>query len=695
MKKRTASVISYLKDAQGEPTLQELAQKFNVSQRTIRYDLDEINGILRNNQRQEITLKSGGRLVLPEDYGQFVPQLLSGDFYDYKLSKEERKKMAAVMIVMADDYITLGAIADSLFVSRATIINDLKDVKSFVAENGLEVISQANKGLRAEGTESQRRLFLQKMLESSDPNGQMRRLLEKQISHGADERFIIQKIITEQEHIFDNYLTDASYQQILTYLEIMVERNSLGIFLEEQPYQHDSAKYQMAKAIVDLIAQYCTVIAGEDDYRLLSTMLGNVRFLKETEHINDALKVQMLTRQFITSVSKDLGTNLNDDYDFFEILSRHIESVFSRPPADYPELGIIEEVLEDNQEVMEAVENEIHVIAPFAGREINEMEKAYVAIHVCAAMERKKNKEMDLHVIVSCHSGLATARFLCEKLRQHFDFRIVDIISSHEAGTVDANMADFIVSTVNLPDAKVPYVVVSPIFGEEDYIKVSQKIKEVQSGEPGVMHLEEDEISAKGLIDRIAPVVEEMVPDKAPELMKELRRIIRNYLRQSVDAETQIFTPMLHHLLPAENIQLGVEASDWRDAVRKSALPLLDRGYIEERYIDAMIANIEENGPYIVLSKGFAVPHEGLEQGSKRLGMNLIRLKEPVNFDADDLDPVEFVCCLSAVDHKQHLQAFFNLVNMLQNDEFKEMLRACETPEEIARVIEMYELKIA
>lgn len=156
----------------------------------------------------------------------------------------------------------------------------------------------------------------------------------------------------------------------------MVERNSLGIFLEEQPYQHDSAKYQMAKAIVDLIAQYCTVIAGEDDIRLLSTMLGNVRFLKETEHINDALKVQMLTRQFITSVSKDLGTNLNDDYDFFEILSRHIESVFSRPPADYPELGIIEEVLEDNQEVMDAVENEIHVIAPFAGREINEMEKA-------------------------------------------------------------------------------------------------------------------------------------------------------------------------------------------------------------------------------------------------------------------------------------------------------------------------------
>ena len=104
-----------------------------------------------------------------------------------------------------------------------------------------------------------------------------------------------------------------------------------------------------------------------------------------------------------------------------------------------------------------------------------------------------------------------------------------------------------------------------------------------------------------------------------------------------------------------------------------------------------MIVNIEENGPYIVLSKGFAVPHEGLEQGSIRVGMYMIRLKTPVLFGAEELDPVEFVCCLSAVDHKTHLKAFFNLVNMLHNEEFKEMLHRCRTPEEAAAIIEKYE----
>lgn len=75
--------------------------------------------------------------------------------------------------------------------------------------------------------------------------------------------------------------------------------------------------------------------------------------------------------------------------------------------------------------------------------------------------------------------------------------------------------------------------------------------------------------------------------------------------------------------------------------------------------------------------------------------MNLIRLKTPVPFGDEENDPVEFVCCLSAVDHKTHLKAFFNLVNMLQNEEFKSRLRECDTTLEAAHIIEEFEYKTA
>ena len=108
-----------------------------------------------------------------------------------------------------------------------------------------------------------------------------------------------------------------------------------------------------------------------------------------------------------------------------------------------------------------------------------------------------------------------------------------------------------------------------------------------------------------------------------------------------------------------------------------------------------MIANIEENGPYVVLSKGFAVPHEGIDQGSLETGMSLIRLATPVAFDADELDPVEFVCCMSAPDHKTHLKAFFNLVNLLREDAFKESLRQATNPAEAASAIERFEYSLS
>ena len=74
-----------------------------------------------------------------------------------------------------------------------------------------------------------------------------------------------------------------------------------------------------------------------------------------------------------------------------------------------------------------------------------------------------------------------------------------------------------------------------------------------------------------------------------------------------------------------------------------------------------------------------------------KVGMNLIRLAQPVPFGMEEYDPVEFVCCLSAVDHKTHLKAFFHLVNLLTDPAFKEALHAAATPEEAAHLIEQYE----
>ena len=73
---------------------------------------------------------------------------------------------------------------------------------------------------------------------------------------------------------------------------------------------------------------------------------------------------------------------------------------------------MINEVLEDNQDVLEAVNNQMFVIYQYTERQLNEIEIKYIAVHVCAAIERKKNKEVAFRVIVACHAGIGTSRLL-------------------------------------------------------------------------------------------------------------------------------------------------------------------------------------------------------------------------------------------------------------------------------------------
>ena len=373
--------------------------------------------------------------------------------------------------------------------------------------------------------------------------------------------------------------------------------------LEDEVVPADNRSYTMAQEILRYVVQYCDVNVTEGDICSLSSLLHCCHYARRASFESDIIKIQVVTRQFIDTISEDLEINLGSDYTFFENLSNHLQSVFSEPAVNYPESEMIAEILEEHEDVQEVVNQHLSLIANHINRSMTKTEIDYIAVHVCAALERKRNNEQAFHVIVACHAGLGTSRLLLERLKKHFDFRIVDIITAHEAKEIDPSTADFVISTVPLPGCPLDYIIVSANINDEDYVRLGNKIEALRSSRKLSNRVEDQPVSAHGMIELIRPIVYQQVPEQASALMKQLRRVIRNYMNQTASTEAEIFSPYLHHLLPAEQIELDVECSDdWRDAVRRSAQPLLQQGYIEARYIDAMIANIEENGPYIVIS---------------------------------------------------------------------------------------------
>jgi PTS system ascorbate-specific IIA component len=100
---------------------------------------------------------------------------------------------------------------------------------------------------------------------------------------------------------------------------------------------------------------------------------------------------------------------------------------------------------------------------------------------------------------------------------------------------------------------------------------------------------------------------------------------------------------MLKHLTDESLIRLGIEATDWEDAIRQAAEPLKEQGKITQGYIDGIIRNMEEAGPYFVLAPHIALPHTRPEEGALQSAIGIATLKTPVAFGSESNDPVKFV----------------------------------------------------
>ena len=695
MNKRTKDIVGELIRTDQTLTISDLSTHFGVSERTIRNYLNKINEWLGQNGLSLIKLGSNGRIEYRPEIEEVQKFVLENDFYSYKLSKEERKLIMAAILISSSEYTTLAKIADILFVSRVTVINDLDDVKRFISQEKLKVISHSNKGLRVEGEESRKRRMLLLMNRPQREFGQMDfagNTLNRLMGIEGEEQEIIRKIINEQEHANNSFMTDDSFHELTLYLSILLKRVRQGEFVEKQDISYN-LRYPMAAGILKYLCQYCGVTVTEDEVQYLSMVLSGLRYLKKDDFNGDIVKTQLITRQFIEAVSRTLELDFNNDYVFYENLSNHLQSIFESSDLSFKENPVLRQILDKNKQIEYAVDENRAIVEKYIRRPLSPVELTYIAIHICAAIERKKNKEVAFHVILVCHGGIGTSQLLLERLKKHFNFQIVDIMSAHEVGRIRKGQADMVISTVRLSDCEIDNVVVTPSLDDTDYLKVGHLIDDLRSRKNLPPRLEKKKITAKGLLNRLKPVIRQYKEQDVELLLKKVEEEVNQYF--CVEGENpDLFAPMLHHILTADRIELDVECRDWREAVRLSASRLLRDGVIEKCYVESMIHNIEENGPYVVIYPGFAMPHDAADAGTLRVGMNLIRLKEPVLFGDEEAEPVRYVCCLSAVDHERHLKAFFHLVNLLQNSRFRDMLERCGSPKEMADGIRKFEYEL-
>lgn len=133
-------------------------------------------------------------------------------------------------------------------------------------------------------------------------------------------------------------------------------------------------------------------------------------------------------------------------------------------------------------------------------------------------------------------------------------------------------------------------------------------------------------------------------------------------------------------------IQFEKEFSTWEEAVIKSSEPLLNMGYVEQSYIDAMINSVKEYGPYIVIAPNIAMPHARPESGSKKIGYSIMKLEKKVSFTEDGENDALLFIAISCVDANKHLELLQAIIAVLSDEEKHDKAFAAKTKEEMLAI---------
>lgn len=122
------------------------------------------------------------------------------------------------------------------------------------------------------------------------------------------------------------------------------------------------------------------------------------------------------------------------------------------------------------------------------------------------------------------------------------------------------------------------------------------------------------------------------------------------------------------NLLKRENVQICESAKDWRDAIRIAVKPLEEHGYVEPRYKEEIISNVENMGPYIVIADNIALPHARPEQGALETQIGVTLFRQNIVFDGKDM-PARLFITLAAKDSDSHLDALMEISELLSDEE--------------------------
>ncbi|HBH3654223.1 TPA: transcription antiterminator [Clostridioides difficile] len=618
MKERAKKILDFI-IKNNNVTSQELQEKFNVSKRTIYYDILAINeqlgksGNIKNVKHKFIfegNLCDARKIISAEE--------------DKFLDSDYRKTFILNKILLGEK-ISIEKLTNEMLLSKNTVVQTITDVKKYLQTMGLRLEYKGK--YKIIGDEYViRELFLiivqENVLEINS--------ISKEVSS-----------FDTKGHI---KLTDYSLLNLTKFVEFLNKRIRDGKTLYSYKYLNEAKKISYFSNCKELLCEE----ANENEQAYICTYISSLPSLN-SEVKEDV--VEEYVDKLIDKFEVNTAIKLESKHEFKKNILRHLHSSYNRIRFKFPIRNpMLDETKYKHESLYKIIKSIIENEEEFPVFEgIREEEIGFIAAYFGGYLRGSRDNGLRRNkVLLVCPNGLMVSKSLEIQLYKYIPtIEIVGIVSIKQLKEVNVYY-DYIITTIDIQNVN-NVIVVNPLLTSSDVQLLTNKLISVKENEK-YFNLE--------LI--IQAIRKNGVINNEEALKADLLNIIHK-----ID-EGEMYQPMLKELINAERVNIIKSVRDWKEAIKIASKPLLEDNSIEELYIENMIKSVEKYGPYIVLADRFALPHASSKEGVNKLAMSLLIVEDEVDLLGK---PVNIFMVLAAVDNTTHIRALASLSEMMYEEE--------------------------
>ena len=449
----------------------QLAEKYGVSTKTVYQDIDKLNDFFDEGELKSRIVKvprKGIKLSDDEERKKIHSLLLVNKHESgvQDFSPEYRESELIKRLFINQEDLDIYDFAEEMYVTESTVHRDIDKLEKNLGQFNLKIRIKHDQ-LFVEGDEWNIRKALQSYVIQAQSLGR-----EEKIERFFSEKDIeicyeaISRLSQKYHHQFSEEYSCLLLVECLVFKKRTENNNCLTERTSNliNDLNHLEVYFFSGELLESIINKSFSEISPYEIEAMAYSLLAYGFSIQSADYIQN---IEHQVNELINKVSNLLSLDLSKDNHLKLMLSNHISKmIFRLRNQIYITNPALEEIKKQYSSLFNVIWIAIRGLSKYYEINISNEELAFIVIHFQLAIEKIVKP---LNIVVICQNGIATSELIMSKLHKIFDSDAkITNINARELDFYDLSNIDLIISTIALPEVKVPVIEVSPILTKDE-----------------------------------------------------------------------------------------------------------------------------------------------------------------------------------------------------------------------------------